>query len=112
MACRHFGLIKAAPASNKARKVSEEHPLTLTDPDILRAQREQDLDFPASFRITEKGGELFCIGSDLSTLRILLNTAREQFSKSGRLKGAAEVSLKESVSQYKSCAAMCSASMC
>ncbi len=105
MACRHFGLVKSASGQKKARKTSEEHPLTLTDGDILRAQREQDLDFPARFRITEKGGELFCIGNDLSTLRVLLSTAREPVSKGTRLKGAAEVSLSESVNQFKSWAA-------
>lgn len=104
MACRQFGIVKAAKAAakTKGQKVSSDHPLSLTDTEILRAKSERDLDFPASFRITEKRGELFCIDTDLSTLRIMLRTAREKFSGGGHSKAKLAASLPESVRQYKS----------
>ena len=83
MSFRYFETMVAAGTEKKKQKstragqsaASVDHPLTLTQSAILKSRGDADLDFPAVFRMRDRGEE-FRVGKGTATLKAMLLAAR------------------------------------
>ena len=105
MACRYFGIVQQSRLKAALEKFSP-----LAEADILAATNDRELRFPKKIRIRPRTGETFNVSNDLSTLKIMLQTARQSLdAKTAKGRAVAKESSScfwDSVRAYKSWAAL------
>ena len=105
MACRYFGIVQQSRLKAALEKFSP-----LAEADILAATNDRELRLPKQFRIRPRTGETFVVSNDSSTLKIMLQTARQSLdAKTAKGRAVAKESSScfwDSVCAYKSWAAL------